>query len=135
MHNTTLLKRCTGTVLWLGASATPFEAQPPAAKAVPSTPSCVSCRIALTKVVTLGGPDDPLSPSEIFHSVSLDSRGRYYVAPTANFAMIAVYSAEGRFLKTLGSAGQGPGEYEFIIDAKVRSDSLFVLDQATSTLR
>jgi hypothetical protein len=96
---------------------------------VPSTIACGACRIELVKKVTLGSPTDTVSPSDFQTGVVRDSRGRYYVVPAAGLTTIAVYDSAGRFLRTIGRSGRGPGEYGFIINAEVvEGDSIFVLD-------
>jgi hypothetical protein len=80
---------------------------------VPSTVTCDACRIVLEPIARLGSADEPLSLISIARVVS-DSRGHYYVAPTFEAGLIAHYRRDGRFLGTIGRAGQGPGEFQRI---------------------
>src|SRR5690606_20588771 len=64
--------------------------------------------------------------------VRRDSRGRYYVL-FAYATTIKVFDAQGRFLRTVGRKGAGPGEFEgatglYVSDA----DTLHVLGWGTS---
>lgn len=98
---------------------------------VPSAPECPRCRIVFTRVATLGGADDPVSPMAHVARVERDSRGRFYVAPVVGGAQVLVYGADGRFEKTIGRAGEGPGEYGYAVEARVGpGDSLYVADVA-----
>jgi len=69
----------------------------------------VSLSIELTHLVTLRG-----SVSE--GNISLRSRvrqgdsGRYFVAPTYDQSKIAVYNRTGKYIRSIGRIGQGPGE-------------------------
>ena len=119
-------------LLCTGATVLPAQSR----KTVDVSPnsSCEGCRIELVRVATLGSDKDSLSATWLAHSVSRDGRGRYYLAPTADFSLIAVYDANGNFLRTLGRRGVGPGEYDFIVSASVQGDSLLVLDQGSRRL-
>lgn len=108
--------------------ASPATAQTTPSIVVPDSP-CNECRISLAWVATLGADADPLSPSAFQVGVTQDSRGLYYLAPTADLAVMAVYDQNGSFLKALGRAGEGPEEYGFIMRTEVMpGDSLLVLD-------
>ena len=62
-------------------------------------------------MATLGSAEGTISPGDFQTGVTRDSRGRYYLAPTVDLAVMAVYDSNGRFLQTIGRQGQGPGEY------------------------
>lgn len=91
-------------------------------------PACPRCGIALTRVAVLGRPGDPVGVGSSA-SVVLDSRGRYYAGPNDVDGLVNVYAATGRFLRTLGRPGRGPGEL-FRVSALAMSpgDSLHVFD-------
>lgn len=80
---------------------------------IPSTPTCDGCRIVLEPIARLGSADEPLSLISLARVVS-DSEGNYYVAPTFEAGLIARYRRDGRFLGTIGRAGEGPGEFRRI---------------------
>ncbi|HET7586123.1 MAG TPA: 6-bladed beta-propeller [Gemmatimonadaceae bacterium] len=69
-----------------------------------------------------------------FSTVVQDSRGRMYLAgPYAT--QIVVFDRDGRFLKTLGRGGHGPGEFAGIGSMQIGpGDSLFVFDNPESRL-
>lgn len=78
-------------------------------RVVPSTPACPACRIVLDPVATLGAAGDP--PLSRLTWVTVDSRGRFFAAPTYNRGEIAMYDAGGRFVRRFGRPGRGPGEF------------------------
>jgi hypothetical protein len=45
-------------------------------------------------------------------NVSVDDSGRIYVADVGN-RRVQLYDHEGKFLRTIGRQGQGPGEYQY----------------------
>ena len=67
-------------------------------------------------------------------SVAVDVRGRIYVADAGN-SRIQVFSAGGRYMRSLGSYGTGPGHLitprDLAVDA---SGSVYVADDAASNL-
>ncbi|HEU0052773.1 MAG TPA: hypothetical protein VFQ39_06335 [Longimicrobium sp.] len=66
---------------------------------------------------------------ETFATVVRDGRGRYFAGPNDVDGRINVYEASGRFLRTLGRPGAGPGEFQRISSLAVSpGDSLFVFD-------
>lgn len=95
---------------------------------IPSKPSCPNCKITLSRVATLGRVTDP--GSVMLHSrLVRDSRGQFYVAPTSNPGEIFVYDARGRYLRSLGRRGGGPGEFEVITELAIaRGDTVHVFD-------
>ena len=104
-------------------------------RTIPSTPACNSCSIEVRRIASLGNDSDPASARRFHVGVSRDSRGRYYVAPMADLAFIAVFDSTGRFLKQLGRRGKGPGEYQYVMMAHVGpNDSLYVLDEFNKRL-
>jgi hypothetical protein len=57
-----------------------------------------------------------------------DSRGRYFVAPTITPGQIGVFAPDGKLLRTIGRAGEGPGEFREIKHLMVGpGDSLHVV--------
>jgi hypothetical protein len=79
---------------------------------IPSTPTCPGCRIELTKVATIGGPNDSLlfEPRKSISTLQVDRYGRLLVA--FHRGVIAVYDSTGRWLRTVGRVGSGPGEID-----------------------
>lgn len=95
---------------------------------VTSRPVCTSCVLHTESVVTLGSPEDPVGITSSSR-LARDSRGRYYVAPTDQAGIIAVYDESGRFISAIGGKGQGPGEFsgpDFVVTGP--GDTLFVFD-------
>ncbi len=91
---------------------------------------CTSCRIQLTREVTLGSDPNSLSPG-VWSSVLRNNAGEYYVATlvTDGADHIRHYDATGRFKRAIGRAGQGPGEYRSIVQMVLgRGDSIYVFE-------
>ncbi|MEX2529227.1 MAG: 6-bladed beta-propeller [Gemmatimonadota bacterium] len=62
-------------------------------------------------------------------SLAIDRTDRIFVSEEPRRAEVKVYDGEGRYLRTLGQEGEGPGEYQSIAGLHVGpSDSLFVFD-------
>lgn len=108
------------------SSAAATDAQPRVR--IADEPACPRCRIALTRVVMLGRPGDPAGVGSSA-SVVRDSRGRYYAGPNDVDGRVNVYDAAGRFVRTLGRPGRGPGELFRVSElAMAPGDSLHVFD-------
>ncbi len=74
--------------------------------------TCAECVITLDTVLTIGGIDGPgLEVVSMFSIVAVDRRGRVLVSGDAE---ISVFDSTGRYLRTVGRRGDGPGEYQSI---------------------
>ena len=98
--------------LGLWASTRPLAAQD--GQLLSGEVTCERCRIAFDTVVTIGGLDGPglhvvARPSK----VAVDRLGRIIVTVTP-IPEISVFDSKGRFLRTVGRSGEGPGEYRAI---------------------
>jgi len=94
------------------ATATCLSAQEP--EVVSGTVTCGDCVITLDTVVTIGGLDGPgLHVVTLMSHVALNRRGRILVSGTRQ-SEISVFDSTGKFLRTLGREGEGPGEYQSI---------------------
>jgi len=59
--------------------------------------------------------------------IAVDSQGRMFVGD-GQALEIAVFEADGQLLRTIGTGGQGPGEFLSLADLRVIEDGLFVHD-------
>lgn len=59
--------------------------------------------------------------------LTVDRAGRIYVLESAQ-QRIAVFNAQGKFVRNLGRKGQGPGEFEAAQSLAILRDTLWVLD-------
>jgi len=67
-------------------------------------------------------------------SIAVDDDGRVYVSDTGNFR-IQVFSANGRFLRSVGEFGNGPGQFTWPFDLALDADdNLYVTDDKEQTL-
>ena len=70
---------------------------------------CSQCEIRLETVAILGGPDLPFEFGS-GATLAVMSDGRYLTTPIGD-SELAVFNADGEFERTVGQAGQGPGEF------------------------
>ena len=87
-----------------------------------------ACAVALTETLQLGELDDP-GTIGLRPEITRTGDAEFIVASVENRGELLVYDAEGRFLRTFGGAGQGPGEYR--APGRVRlgtGGSLLILD-------
>jgi hypothetical protein len=97
-------------------------------RVIPSSPACAGCTVSLMPVVTLGGEDD--APDFTPSSTVTRHGGGYVVAPVGDRSQLAFYGADGRFERTVGRAGAGPGEFGSINGVVPLPDGqLVVLDR------
>ena len=90
--------------------------------------ACADCTIALAHVVSIDPTDEPL-PRQLDSHLTRDARGRFYVAPTYVDGVFTVYGPDGRFLRTVGRFGSGPGELRYPqFVHRFGVDSLLVVD-------
>ncbi len=92
----------------------------------------------LTETWSVGGPDadDPAQFYERLGSVSFDAdgQGRLYVLDNGNHR-VQVFDNNGRFLRSIGSEGEGPGEFTFARDISVNaSGQVAVFDMGTARI-
>lgn len=109
------------------ATAIPVRAQQ--TEQVSGEVTCAECAITLDTVVTIGGLDGPgLDMVSMFSGVAIDRRGRILVWEKGE-ADIAVFDSTGSYLRTVGGAGEGPGEYRSISFMSVGSRYIHVFDR------
>ncbi len=90
--------------------------------------TCGDCVITLDTVVTIGGLDGPgLHVVTLMSHVALNRLGRILVSGTRQ-SEISVFDSTGKFLRTLGREGEGPGEYRSIRHIGVGSRYIHVFD-------
>ncbi|MCC6244870.1 MAG: 6-bladed beta-propeller [Gemmatimonadaceae bacterium] len=88
--------------------------------------------LRLEPVQTIGALDGP--PEYAFGELStvvVDRRGRVYTYDEKDH-QVRAYDANGRFFTTVGRKGGGPGEYRFVADMVILSDSLLVVFDPSS---
>ena len=90
--------------------------------------------IALVEDLVIGG--DPDEQAEFFYrpyGAAVDEEGNAYVLDAGNHR-IQVFDSEGRYLRTIGRQGQGPGEMEEPHSITIAGRSLVVADSGTTRL-
>ena len=87
--------------------------------------------IALVRVLTLGDDEGP-GVLGFPTAVTRDAQGRFLVVTEAETNAILVFDSAGRFVRSVGSRGDGPGEYRWILAlAKGPGDTIHVYDITT----
>ena len=95
--------------------------------------SCRTCHVELKAVATIGSAEGPGYLKDTFSGIYLDGKGRYWVFEERTPPR--VFSHDGRYVKTIGRMGQGPGEFSGpwgIFDAG--DDTVAVIDRDRITL-
>ena len=98
--------------------------------------TCRECLIVLDTVVTIGGLDGPgLETVHPLSMVAVDRRNRIYIG-IHRPPSVSVFDASGRFIRSFGRAGDGPGEYRSIshINAGPRYIHVFDRDNGRTML-
>ena len=95
---------------------------------IDSSPTC-TCRIMHDSVAVVGGTD-PERGVAADMEMSRDGRGNLYITQVFNPRTIQVHDSSGRYIRSIGREGEGPGEFLGPPRAPVfgRGDTLFVLD-------
>jgi hypothetical protein len=100
---------------------------------IPDRVTCGTCRVQVGPRLSLASTEDFLDG--IPQSVTEDASGRVYVVQQASDYPVLVYDQRGRFIRTLGRRGSGPGEFQsagFAVTGP--ADSLAVWDYRLSRL-
>lgn len=79
------------------------------------------------RIVVVGRPDDVVTLQSDARFV-LSAKGEVFAASTRAPGTISVYDSGGRFTRTVGRPGQGPGEFASVTSFAVIEDELYVLD-------
>ncbi len=91
--------------------------------------TCRDCRIVLDTVVTIGGLDGPgLETIHPLSMVAVDRRNRIYIG-IYRPPSVSVFDASGRFIRSFGRAGEGPGEYWSISHINAGPQYIHVFDR------
>ena len=86
------------------------------------------CAVGLREVLRLGELEDT-GTIGVRPEITRTRDGEFVVASPENRGELLVYDAEGRFRRTLGAAGDGPGEYRLPGRIRLGPDgSLLILD-------
>lgn len=97
------------------------------------SPICPDCEIVFREVATLGDSSDP---GTVWHGAAGDgcmvgrlSTGEFLLGGVTGGGEIFVYGPDGRFLRSIGRQGEGPGELRNTARVLVgQGDTLFVVD-------
>ena len=95
--------------------------------------ACRGCIVQVGRLATLGTAKDRELPGDLA-TVARDRRGRFFVQSIHNRSNIFMYDRNGRFVKLIGRAGDGPGEFRRVRELKVWGDTLFASDAAVGRI-
>lgn len=90
-------------------------------------------RIELVGDLVVGRSDDPQQQFYQAFGAAVDGTGNIYVMEYGN-QRVQVFDHDGRYLRTLGSAGQGPGELQRPQHITVAGDAVVVVDPENARL-
>lgn len=97
------------SLLLVAVLAGPSGAQG-ARRLIGDTPSCATCRVAVAQTTVLAVPDTVPALVSPF-GFARDSRGNVYVTDPFGEVGVRQFDARGRYLRTIGRKGQGPGQF------------------------
>lgn len=127
-----LTSNALGAGLCLLASAVPESASAQEIVRLRNDPRCEACRIEVTPGVTLGDRDGPGIIEQLASHAVRDSRGRFVVL-SSYATQLKVFDANGKFVRTVGRKGAGPGEFEDVAAIQILAgDTLFAFEWGTS---
>ncbi|MBN2790795.1 MAG: 6-bladed beta-propeller [Candidatus Delongbacteria bacterium] len=97
------------------------------------TPSIPDFDPGLKLKIKISGTESDDDPEErVFSKVSdivVDSKGSIYIADSHS-STIKKFDRAGKYIKTFGRLGNGPGEYGMLGDMSIFNDTIVVFDQA-----
>jgi len=95
----------------------------------PSDPFFGKYKFELEEELSIGNDDDENFLFYRVRDIAVDYRGNIYIADMSN-CRIQKFSKFGKFLKTFGRRGQGPGEFEAPRKVRIHSETgdVYVLD-------
>lgn len=118
------------SMLW-ACAVTPDEAHLPT-HVLTGGPTCEECEVTVEEVAVLGHPDDPASvavdPSARCRLGQL-STGEFVSSGVIGGETVLVYDSAGRATRSLGRAGEGPGELGRDLRIIGSGDTLVVVDR------
>src|SRR5688572_825976 len=89
--------------------------------------ACSKCSVDARHVISLG--DENEGQLDNVNAAARDTRGRYWVATQQRMHELLLFDAKGKFLRTVGRKGSGPGEFQGITAlARRPNDTLHVFD-------
>lgn len=90
--------------------------------------TCSECRISVERIARVGARSGDGSLVNV-ESITVDSRGRYYITTSLPSHSVFVFDTLGKHVVTIGKEGGGPGEYRGISFAVPgMGDSLHIFD-------
>ena len=96
----------------------------------PAEPIYGQIKLDLGEELRIGKEGDERTQFYRVRDIAADPRGNIYVLDTRNFR-VQVFDPSGKYLRTIGRQGQGPGEFEMPSILRLGGDSgnIYVLDR------
>lgn len=101
----------------------------------PREPEFGSLILDLQEEINIGRDDDKNYLFWLIHDIQVDDEGRIYIDDARN-GRIQVFDRNGKYVKTIGRQGQGPGEFGVPTRLRVlpRANRLYVRDIGTQRI-
>lgn len=91
--------------------------------------TCRTCELILTELAVLGGRgSEPDEGDPVGRELLIGPDASVFLVPHRTGTSVQVYDAEGLFLYSFGSRGEGPGEFQSIASTFLRDSLLYVAD-------
>jgi len=96
----------------------------------PREPLYGNIKLELEEDLSIGREDDENYLFYMVRGIALDNQRNIYVTDLGNHR-IQKFDSNGVYLQTIGRHGQGPGEFEIIMDQKIdeQTGDIYVLDR------
>lgn len=95
--------------------------------ATPATPTTAPIELAISPSLVIGGDDSGVRSFSQVRGIVADAAGRVYVAD-AGERSVRVFEVDGRFVRTIGRPGRGPGEFVEPKGLALVRNELFIYD-------
>lgn len=92
---------------------------------IADAPACSSCSLELEHLASISSSDEVHVYST---GLFVETPSHYVLSHTYEQETLHLFDKDGDFVRSVGRAGDGPGEYRRIWGLDVASDSLFVFD-------
>jgi len=117
---------------WAVAATFTATASAQPVRSPPASDGCARCEIRLETVAVVGAESDPhLISSSSFAAV--DRSGLIYVAEGHSLGVVMIFAPDGKFSRTFGRLGEGPGELGALTSMSLdRGDTLYLFGNRVS---
>lgn len=97
-------------------------------------PRCAECRFAFDSLTTLGATEGDGALRTGPAAIVEDADGRFVVAQRVENEPARVFAPDGSFVATIGTIGDGPGEYRSIGALSATEEAIHLYDEGTQRI-